>query len=94
MQGGESAASAIFGGALRSEVRARGAAPSANIQPFTMLHLDIHLDRVTSLADALAGYTQQETIQGVREQSQLQFRSHWSRVSSSMPKSKSPKTTP
>ena len=65
-QGGNTAASAIFGGAVRSEIRAKSqqAKPSANVEPFTLLTLGI-LDReVKTLADAITAFTAPETLDG------------------------------
>lgn len=57
-------ASNVFGGALRSEVRAQGAPPSATLEPCFLVHLDIHSDAVHSVSDALAAFTSPETIAG------------------------------
>lgn len=65
VQGGETLASAMFGGALRSEVRAQGARASATIQPFTHLQLDIFPERVQSVADAFGFLTSAERLDGV-----------------------------
>jgi hypothetical protein len=64
-QGGASAASALFGGALRSEVRAAGAPASATLEPCFLVHLDIQPEGVACVQDALAAFTQPETIHGV-----------------------------
>eukprot|EP00873_Tetraselmis_striata_P004381 jgi/Tetstr1/424645/TSEL_015167.t1 len=65
-QGGSSHVSAIFGGALRSEVRTPRARPSATRQHFTVLHLDIYPPAVGSVEAALALHTAPETISGYR----------------------------
>lgn len=64
-QGGETLATAMFGGATRSEVRTGGAAPaSATLQPFTHLQLDILPPHVNSLADAFEFFIAAEDIEG------------------------------
>ena len=57
-------ASDVFGGALRSEVRAQGAPPSATLEPCFLVHLDIHPEPVHSVSDALSAFTSPETISG------------------------------
>lgn len=57
-------ASDVFGGALRSEVRAQGAPPSATLEPCFVVHLDIHPETVHSVSDALSAFTSPETISG------------------------------
>ena len=64
MQGGETLASAIFGGAMRSEVRTAGVPASATIQPFTHLQLDILPAQVTSVSDAFEFLTLAEDLEG------------------------------
>ena len=61
-QGGVTPASDVFGGALRSEVRAQGAPPSATLEPCFLVHLDIHPETVHSVSDALSAFTSPETI--------------------------------
>ncbi len=56
----------MFGGALRSEVRASGARPSATKQHFTVLPLDIYPDQVDSVEEALTLLTSPETITGYK----------------------------
>lgn len=63
-QGGETLASAIFGGAMRSEVRTAGVPASATIQPFTHLQLDILPPQVNSVADAFEFLTAAEDLEG------------------------------
>ena len=63
-QGGVTPASDVFGGALRSEVRAQGAPPSATLEPCFLVHLDIHPETVHSVSDALSAFTSPETISG------------------------------
>ena len=65
MQGGVTPASDLFGGALRSEVRAQGAPPSATLEPCFLVHLDIHPENVHSITDALTAFTSPETITGM-----------------------------
>jgi len=63
-QGGVTPASDLFGGALRSEVRAQGVPPSATLEPCFLVHLDIHSEGVHSITDALGAFTSPETITG------------------------------
>ena len=63
-QGGITPASDLFGGALRSEVRAQGVPPSATLEPCFLVHLDIHSEGVHSITDALGAFTSPETITG------------------------------
>ncbi|XP_057484549.1 ubiquitin carboxyl-terminal hydrolase 24-like [Actinidia eriantha] len=58
--------SAIFGGQLRSVVKARGAKASATIQPFLLLHLNISPEPVCSIEDALRLFSAPETLEGYR----------------------------
>ncbi|KAE9620198.1 putative ubiquitinyl hydrolase 1 [Lupinus albus] len=58
--------SAIFGGQLRSLVRAKGNKASATVQPCLLLHLDIHSDAVHTIEDALHLFSTPETIEGYR----------------------------
>ena len=66
VQGGETLASAMLGGALRSDVRAQGARTSATIQPFTHLQLDIYSRDVYSIADAFTFLTTSEHLERER----------------------------
>ena len=63
MQGGETLASAMLGGALRSDVRAQTARTSATIQPFTHLQLDIYSRDVYSIEDAFTFLTMSEHLE-------------------------------
>lgn len=71
-QGGTTALSAMFGGALRSEVRASGARPSATKQHFTVLPLDIYPEQVSSVEEALTLLTSPETITGYKAEGSQQ----------------------
>lgn len=70
-QGGTTLASAVFGGALRSEVKAAGAPASATLEPCFVVHLDIHPETVHSVADALRAFTSAETISGACDASEV-----------------------
>ncbi|KAK9273904.1 hypothetical protein L1049_018716 [Liquidambar formosana] len=59
--------SAIFGGQLRSVVKARGSKASVTIQPFLLLHLDIFPDSVFTIEDALHMFTAPEMLEGYRK---------------------------
>ncbi|XP_076947042.1 ubiquitin carboxyl-terminal hydrolase 24-like [Bidens hawaiensis] len=59
----------IFGGQLRSVVKARGNKPSATIQPFLLLHLNIYPDPVNTIEDALHLFSAPETLEGYRASS-------------------------
>eukprot|EP00798_Chlamydomonas_sp_ICE-L_P001434 gene1434-32807_t len=59
----QSRVSTIFRGSLRSTVRAPGSKPSATIQPFTMLHLDILPVHVSSVETALTQYCAHEEVE-------------------------------
>ena len=72
VQGGETLVSAIFGGALRSEVKAQGARASATIQAFTHLQLDVLPERVQSVADAFDFLTSPERLDGGALASEVQ----------------------
>ncbi|KAD4384473.1 hypothetical protein E3N88_24641 [Mikania micrantha] len=61
--------SEIFGGQLRSVVKARGNKPSATIQPFLLLHLNICPDPVHTIEDALHLFSAPETLEGYRASS-------------------------
>ncbi|KAI4323486.1 hypothetical protein L6164_023085 [Bauhinia variegata] len=58
--------SGIFGGDLRSLVRAKGNRASATIQPYLLLHLDIYPDAVHTIEDALHLFSAPETLEGYR----------------------------
>ncbi|KAL9386340.1 hypothetical protein Peur_019464 [Populus x canadensis] len=56
----------IFGGQLRSVVKARGNKASATVQPFLLLHLDIHVEAVRTIEDALHLFSAPENLEGYR----------------------------
>lgn len=58
--------SVIFGGQLRSVVKARGSKASATIQPFLLLHLNICPEPVCTIEDALHLFSAPETLEGYR----------------------------
>ncbi|KAI3706752.1 hypothetical protein L6452_24700 [Arctium lappa] len=61
--------SEIFGGRLRSVVKARGNKASATIQPFLLLHLNICPEPVRTIEDALHLFSAPETLEGYRASS-------------------------
>lgn len=61
--------SAIFGGQLKSVVKARGNKASATIQPFLLLHLNICPEPVHTIEDALHLFSAPETLEGYRASS-------------------------
>lgn len=56
----------IFGGQLKSLVRAKGSRSSATVQPYRLLHLDIYPDAVHTIEDALHLFSAPETLEGYR----------------------------
>ncbi|KAK4761399.1 hypothetical protein SAY87_029283 [Trapa incisa] len=56
----------IFGGQLKSVVKSKGNKPSATVQPFLLLHLDIHPDAVHNIEDALHLFSVPETLEGYK----------------------------
>ncbi|KAI3716682.1 hypothetical protein L1987_67724 [Smallanthus sonchifolius] len=61
--------SEIFGGQLRSVVKARGNKASATIQPFLLLHLNICPEPIHTIADALHLFSAPEMLEGYRASS-------------------------
>ncbi|CAH9083090.1 unnamed protein product [Cuscuta epithymum] len=58
--------SEIFGGQLKSIVKARGLKPSATVQPFLLIHLNICPDPVCTIEDALRLFSAPETLEGYK----------------------------
>ncbi|XP_057790005.1 ubiquitin carboxyl-terminal hydrolase 24-like isoform X2 [Salvia miltiorrhiza] len=58
--------SSIFGGELRSVVKAKGTKPSATVQPFRLLHLDISSESIRTIEDALRLFSAKETLDEYR----------------------------
>ncbi|RIA05181.1 hypothetical protein BRARA_K00515, partial [Brassica rapa] len=56
----------IFGGQLRSVVKAKGSKDSATVQPYLLLHLDIHQGAVRTIEDALHLFSAPEDLEGYR----------------------------
>eukprot|EP00257_Ricinus_communis_P013404 XP_015570827.1 ubiquitin carboxyl-terminal hydrolase 24 isoform X2 [Ricinus communis] len=56
----------IFGGQLRSVVKATGNKASATVQPFLLLHLDIYPEAVRTIEDALHLFSALENLEGYR----------------------------
>ncbi|KAK2636942.1 hypothetical protein Ddye_031734 [Dipteronia dyeriana] len=56
----------IFGGQLKSVVKARGNKASATVQPFLLLHLDIYPETVRTIEDALHLFSAPEDLEGYR----------------------------
>lgn len=56
----------IFGGQLRSLVKASGKKPSATVQPYLLLHLDICPEAVRTIEDALHLFSVPESLEGYR----------------------------
>ncbi|CAH8364398.1 unnamed protein product [Eruca vesicaria subsp. sativa] len=56
----------IFGGQLRSVVKAKGNKDSATVQPYLLLHLDIHPEAVCTIEDALHLFSAPEDLEGYR----------------------------
>lgn len=61
--------SKIFGGQLRSVVKAKGNKASATVQPFLLLHLDISHESIRTIEDALHSFSAPETLEEYRASS-------------------------
>ncbi|KAI3448825.1 hypothetical protein Pfo_005490 [Paulownia fortunei] len=58
--------SSVFGGQLRSVVKAKGNKASATVQPFLLLHLDISHEVIRTIEDALHLFSAPETLDEYR----------------------------
>ncbi|KAL3324631.1 hypothetical protein AABB24_038651 [Solanum stoloniferum] len=58
--------SEIFGGQLKSVVKAKGNKASATVQPFLLLHLNIYPEPICSIEDALRMFSAPEALEGYR----------------------------
>nr|XP_016465438.1 PREDICTED: ubiquitin carboxyl-terminal hydrolase 24-like [Nicotiana tabacum] len=58
--------SEIFGGQLKSVVKAKGNKASATVQPFLLLHLNIFPEPICSIEDALRMFSAPEALEGYR----------------------------
>ncbi|XP_047941978.1 ubiquitin carboxyl-terminal hydrolase 24-like [Salvia hispanica] len=58
--------SSIFGGELQSTVKAKGNRPSATVEPFFLLHLDISGEVIRTIEDALRLLSTPETLDEYR----------------------------
>lgn len=58
--------SEIFGGQLKSVVKAKGSKASATVQPFLLLHLNIYPEPICSIEDALRMFSAPEALEGYR----------------------------
>ncbi|KAL1210496.1 Ubiquitin carboxyl-terminal hydrolase 24 [Cardamine amara subsp. amara] len=56
----------IFGGQLKSVVKAKGTKASATVQPYLLLHLDIHPEAVGTIENALHLFCAAEDLEGYR----------------------------
>lgn len=58
--------SSIFGGQLKSVVKVTGTKPSATVQPYLLLHLDIFPEAINNIEDALRLFAAPETLDEYR----------------------------